>query len=247
MQDEVLKHTQKIHEAMKNKKHSFKEKLKEIIIEVFIIVFAVSLSIYLHSWSEHNHQQEEVQEFLVDLKSDLNEDIKAFKKETDMLNSNKKTLLELQKLTSKDYVDSMNLKINVSFTLRQTNVGNFEGFKSSGKIGYIENKKLKKDILEYFIQNTPPLYKIEDNLNENIKELITTIGTIENRKEVFESKEVESIINLNIQYSNSLINAYKDDIKLAQTIVKQIDNELKKNKKHGQTRSNSAHKRRTSS
>jgi Family of unknown function (DUF6090) len=226
MQEEIIKHSKKVYKSMKNKNHSFKEKVKEIMIEIFIIVFAVSLSIYLHSWSEHNHQQKEVQEFLVDLKSDLNEDIKAFKKETEMLNSNTKTLLELQKLTSKDYDVSKNLEIKISFTLRQTNIGNFEGFKSSGKIGYIENKKLKKDILEYFIQNMPPLYKIEDNLNENITELLKTIGNIENRKAVFESREVESIINLNIQYSNSLINAYKEDIRLAQTIIKEIDSEI---------------------
>ena len=70
MQDEVLKHTEKIYKTIKNKKHSLKDKLKEIIIEILIIVFAVTLSIYLHSWSEHNHQEKEVTEFLIDLKSD---------------------------------------------------------------------------------------------------------------------------------------------------------------------------------
>ncbi len=228
MQDEVLKHTQKIHKAMNNSNHSFKEKLKEIIIEIFIIVFAVSLSIYLHSWSEHNHQQEEVQDFLVDLKSDLNEDIKAFNKETEMLNSNIATLQKLQKLTSKDYDDKEKLEIKISYTLRQTNVGNFEGFKSSGKIGYLENKKLKKDILEYFIQNIPPLYKIEDDRNRNITDLLKTIGNVESRKAVFDSREVKTLINFSLQLSSSLNIAYQEDIKLAQNIIKQIDNELKK-------------------
>lgn len=228
MQDEILKHTRKINNAVSNKKHSFKEKLKEIIIEIFIIVFAVSLSIYLHSWSEHRHQQDEVDEFLVDLKSDLNGDIKSFKKETEMLNFNIATLQKLQKLTSKDYDYKKNLEIKISFTLRQTNVGNFEGFKSSGKIGFLENKKLKKDILEYFIQNIPPLHKIEDDRNENITELLKTIGNVESRKAVFDSREVKTLINFNLQLSNSLINAYQEDINLAQTIIKQIDIAIKK-------------------
>jgi hypothetical protein len=45
MQDEVLKHTEKIYKTAKSAQHSFGEKIREIIIEIFIIVFAVTLSI----------------------------------------------------------------------------------------------------------------------------------------------------------------------------------------------------------
>lgn len=76
MQDEIIKHTKKLHKELKNPKHTFGEKAKEIIIEIFIIVFAVTLSIWLHSWSEHKHQQEEVSVFLGNLKNDLKNDLK---------------------------------------------------------------------------------------------------------------------------------------------------------------------------
>ena len=54
MQEEIVKHTEKIYKTVKSPKHSVGEKIKEILIEIFIIVFAVTLSIWLHSWSEHN-------------------------------------------------------------------------------------------------------------------------------------------------------------------------------------------------
>jgi hypothetical protein len=228
MQDEVLKHTQKIQKAMSNKKHSFKEKLREIIIEIFIIVFAVSLSIYLHSWSEHKHQQDEVAAFLMDLKSDLLEDIKAMNKETIAMKTSIKNVDTFTKLTSDDLKKMKNLQVNFQLTNRQTNVGNFEGFKSSGKISYIENKKLKKDILEYFIQNMAPLYKIEEDRNNNNMEMIKTISNGANIIKVMQQPEVKTLMNLSNQYANSLINGYNDNSILAQTIVKQIDNELLK-------------------
>jgi Family of unknown function (DUF6090) len=226
MQDEVLKHTRKINKAMKNKKHSFNEKVKEIIIEIFIIVFAVSLSIYLHSWSEHNHQQEEVREFLIDLKSDLNKDVEAMNKETIAMKTSIKNVDAFKKLTIDDLKKIKNLEINFQITNRQTNVGSFEGFKSSGKISYIENKKLKKDILEYYIQNMPPLYKIEDDRNANNMEMIKTISNGSDIVKVMQQPEVKTLMNLSNQYANSLINAYADDVKLAETIIKQIDKEL---------------------
>src|ERR1700733_11208973 len=77
MQDEVLKHMEKIYKTVKSSQHSFGEKGKEISIEIFIIVFAVTLSIWLHSWSEHRNQQAEVRDFFIDLKGDLTKDIKS--------------------------------------------------------------------------------------------------------------------------------------------------------------------------
>jgi hypothetical protein len=202
--------------------------LKEIIIEIFIIVFAVSFSIYLHSWSEHNHQQGEVVEFLVDLKSDLNQDINAMNKETVAMKISIKNVDAFNSLTTSDLKKMKNLEVNFQITNRQTNVGIFEGFKSSGKISYIENKKLKKDILEYYIQNMPPLYKIEDDRNANNMEMIKTISNGSDIVKVMQQPEVKTLMNLSNQYANSLISAYADDVKLAQTIVKQIDKELLK-------------------
>ena len=158
MQDEVTKHTKKIYETAKSRTHSFSGKLKEIIIEIFIIVFAVSLSIWLHSWSEHWHEQKEARKFLTELKEDLRQDIKLLRenKQTCIrLDSNFKYVLSLKKDQVNDtilgaYTDIISFSINF-------NTGRYEGFKSSGKIGTIENDKLKNNILTYYQQTIPNL------------------------------------------------------------------------------------------
>jgi hypothetical protein len=228
MQDEILKHTKKAYSAMKNSEHSFWHKTKEVLIEIFIIVFAVSLSIYLHSWSEHNHQQKEVSEFLIDLKSDLQQDIKAMKEEAENLKTGIKSIDYLSKLSPKEIEKMGTIKANFHLTTRRTNEGNFEGFKSSGKIGYIEDKKLKSNILEYFVQNMPPLYKIEENRNIKSIELLEEISNSESLAQVLSEKKVKTIMTLNSQYSQTLVNAYKSDIELAEQIIKQIDREVQK-------------------
>jgi hypothetical protein len=154
MQEEVAKHSKKIYKTVKNSEHTLGEKVKEIIIEIFIIVFAVTLSIWLHSWSEHRHQQEEVSVFLGNLKNDLQNDIKILDEEKEAY---KKTNLGYEKilgLTSLQIDSMQKSNTKVYFPVRsqgpKINIGNYEGFKSSGKIGYIENEKLKQKILNYY-------------------------------------------------------------------------------------------------
>lgn len=167
MQEELRKHTKNIFTAANNKEHSFLEKSKEIIIEISIIVFAVSFSIWLHSWIEHKHQQDEAKEFLIDLKIDLESDLKRTKNDIGFLKSLK---LNYEVIGSGDQrrMDSLNMAkrytaiytIN-SFASRSN--ANFEGFKSSGKLGYIENKKLKRNIVNYY-QNISPT--LDSNYND---------------------------------------------------------------------------------
>jgi hypothetical protein len=154
MQEEVTKHTKKIYGTMKNTEHTLGEKTKEIIIEIFIIVFAVTLSIGLHSWSEHRHQQEEVTAFLVNLKNDLQNDIKILDEEKEEY---KKANLGYEKilgLTTFQLDSIQKSKNEVNFPIHsqgpKLNIGNYEGFKSSGKIGYIEDEQLKLKMIQYY-------------------------------------------------------------------------------------------------
>ena len=101
------------------------------------------------------------------------------------------------------------IEADFHLTFRRTNNGNFEGFKSSGKIGYIENKELKNNILEYFVQNMPPLYKIEEIRNSKSIELLEQISKNDGLAEIFLKPEVQTIMNLNAQYAKALIANYK--------------------------------------
>ncbi|MEO8240640.1 MAG: hypothetical protein ABI576_21225 [Flavobacterium sp.] len=175
MQEEVKKHTKRIYETVKSPNHTFSAKLKEIVIEIFIIVFAVTLSIWLHSWSEHRHEQKEAKKFLIELREDLTRDIKLLKdnKQTSIrLDSNYKYILSLKKDQVSDtivgpYTDIISFSTNF-------NSGRYEGFKSSGKIGTIENDKLKNRILTYYQQTIPNLITEANFMNnEQIKILNT--------------------------------------------------------------------------
>jgi hypothetical protein len=165
MQEEVAKHTKKIYNTAKNQNHTFGQKVREIMIEIFIIVFAVTLSIWLHSRSEHSHQQKEVKEFLMDLKEDLKNDVESISKAKEELAIN----IEDYKLTlgfTQSKMDSLinangSIGFNATISTTKTSNANYEGFKSSGKIGYIENKKLKRQILKYYQEQLLELLEAE--------------------------------------------------------------------------------------
>jgi hypothetical protein len=170
MEDEVTKHTKKIYSTLKSHEHSFWKKTKEVAIEIFIIVFAVTLSIWLHSWSDHRHEQKEVQEFLNGLKNDLSNDILLIEENKNTIarvDSNFIALIALKKNQSIDTVSESMISHHLYFDMCVThpNIARYEGFKSSGKIGTIENDSLKQNILVYYQQMVPDLKDLEDVVN----------------------------------------------------------------------------------
>jgi hypothetical protein len=231
MQEEVIKHTNKIYKTMKDTKHTFREKVKEVIIEIFIIVFAVTLSINLHSWTEHKHQQSETTEFLIDLKDDLNKDIKSMQDEKNKLSKTVEQYMLLQSL-SENQIESIGIakeKINLQLnpTFRKTNDGNYDGFKSSGKIGFIENKKLKKLILEYYQENMSALGEIEKFYNSQIYKLGDMASQNSDIKKMFLDPRVKATFDITIQSANNEMNAYEGIIKQAKVIITEIDKKTK--------------------
>ncbi len=93
-----------------------------------------------------------------------------------------------KKLSAKaiDSIEASNapitLELNPSF--RTTNDGNYEGFKSSGKIGLIENKKLQKLILDYYQQKMKAISETEKYYNSNIEKLSNIVWTKKDFKEI---------------------------------------------------------------
>jgi hypothetical protein len=170
MEEEVTKHTKKIYKTLKAPGHSYWEKIKEVSIEIFIIVFAVTLSIWLHGWSDHRKEQKEVSEFLKGLKGDLSNDIQLIeenKKGIIRVDSDFNALMALYKTKSIDTVQQRTISHYLNFDMRVThpNIARYEGFKSSGKIGTIENDSLKQNILVYYQQMIPNISDVEEIVN----------------------------------------------------------------------------------
>jgi len=159
-EQEVIKHTKKIFGIWGSEK-DFWHKAGEFLLEIIIIVFAVSLSIYLHDRSVVKHQRHETKEFLLGLKQDLktdiaemNEDKKSFEK-----SSLGFSYIINRKINQGPDPDTISKYNNWLFntTGLVPNSGRFEGFKSSGKMGTIENKELQNNIMDLYQENIPNL------------------------------------------------------------------------------------------
>ena len=234
MQDEVTKHTKKIYNTVKNPKYTFSEKAKETGIEIFIIVFAVSLSIWLHSCSEHRHEQAEVKSFLQNVREDLKKDIES-------LNSDKEQYIRTNKLylfaanVTHAQIDSLE-KINeiVSFPVhapgQKINNGNYESFKSSGKIGFIENEKLKQGLLSYYQKTVPNIIYVDNLYNTFLFKTfdIKAENADKTQKELYLNPKLRATIGHVIMLGENNVRLYDESgIKQAQELVEEIDKTLK--------------------
>jgi len=235
MQEEITKHSNKIYKTVKNSEHTLGEKVKEIIIEIFIIVFAVTLSIWLHGWSEHRHQQEEVSVFLANLKNDLQNDIQSIDTEVKAYHKTNVAYEKILGLSTSQLDSIYSSKSKVSFPIHshgQTlNIGNYEGFKSSGKIGYIEDEKLKQKILSYYQIYVPAVSEVDKLYNDFLFKCFDK--TIENadksEKELYSDPKYKKTVEYLVKLGKNNIRVYNENTKpLAVELIKEIDKELGK-------------------
>lgn len=233
MQDEITKHTKKIFSTVKNSEHSLGEKLKEIIIEISIIVFAVSLSIWLHGWSEHRHQQSEVKSFLSNLKNDLKKDIERFNSDKSGYQNVTRAYEFIVNITPKqlDSLKENKTDLNIPFYTagKKTNDGNYEGFKSSGKIGNIENEELKQLIVEYYQQSVPNINDADKVYLDFMLKIIEF--NIENAgqkdKISYSNPQLRERLRFAVLFGKNNIGNYDDQgIAKAEQIIREIDKTL---------------------
>lgn len=235
MQEEVKKHTKKIYNAMKNPKHTFAEKIQEVSIEIFIIVFAVTLSIGLHSWSEHRHQQEEVSVFLDNLKNDLKDDIKNMDIEKGAYQESNIGYKKILALTTLQLDSIYKSKNKVNFPIYShgqiMNIGNYEGFKSSGKIGYIEDEKLKQKILDYYQIFVPSIDEVNKIYNNYLFKCFDKM--IENadkpEEKLYSDPKFKKTIEFLVLLGKNNIRVYDKNVKTkANELIKEIEKEMNK-------------------
>lgn len=229
MLHELTKHSMKIFKEMKNAENPFAEKLKEITIEIFIIVFSVTISIWLHNWSLHRHQQVETTEFLTDLKDDLNKDIKNLSEKNAQMSKTIKEYSYLKSLNA-GQIDSItaakaDIDIGVAYVIRKTNDGNYEGFKSSGKIGFIENKKLKKLILGYYQESMPSIEETEKYFNLRISKIEDLISRDKEKKEKILDPVLKTAFEFVISTAQNNKGNYDGIILNAKEIITEINKE----------------------
>jgi len=218
---------------MKNPRHTFGEKVKEIIIEICIIVFAVTLSIGLHNWSERRHEQKEAKEFLKGLKQDLGKDIKQLEDNKNViarLYSNYKFIMSLKNDhpggATEDSI--INLRLECKIPVSHFNTGRYDGFKSSGKIGTIENDSLKQNILVFYQQTISDLGYSENFINTlQLKILDLEIDKSDKIpvKEFVTTVKMKSLFGLGVYNFKGSLDGYDETLKQAEIIIAEIDKE----------------------
>jgi hypothetical protein len=188
-EQEVVKHTKKVYKVWTSKEHGIWHKVKEFLVEIFIIVFAISLSIWFHDRSEHAHQQKEVKEFLLGLKDDLTNDVKEMESDIEGYHRGSEAFKYINRLKMNRPVekDSFRLYASSIFSVIDflPNNGRFEGFKSSGKIGTIENISLQNDIMDFYQEEIPILFISTDYYTKGKNRLLEYIQR--NQKRISDS------------------------------------------------------------
>jgi len=153
-EDEIRKHGKKIYETWTARELSFWHKVKDFILEIVIIVFAVTISIWFHNRSEHSHQQEDVKTFLLGLQKDLTSDINEMNDDKHSYQMQKAAFSYINNTKLGEILSPDSLRHYSGWIYNTTaldpNNGRFEGFKSSGKIGLIENDSLQNDIMDLY-------------------------------------------------------------------------------------------------
>jgi hypothetical protein len=239
MQDEVLKHTKKIYDSVKNNEHGFWEKAREVVVEILIIVFAVTLSIWLHNWSDHRAEQKATDEFLSGLRTDLGRDIgtlegniKTFREEK----AHFQFLLDANKTKAIDTISEFVIGHHFDFQGRTTlsNNARYEGFKSSGKLGTIEDDSLQQAILAYYQESIPginSMEELEDGLQGKLMDAEFNMDPKLSMREFAKSFKARAYLDVCVQNlqdeKDGVIPQYVAAVAEAKAIIQKIDTYLK--------------------
>jgi hypothetical protein len=235
-EQEVIKHTKKVYKIWNSREHSIWHKVKEFLMEVFIIVFAITLSIWFHNRSEHAHQQEDVKQFLLGLRSDLKRDLEEMKGDKAAYQDQAAaftyiTSVKLNQELSSDSVKKYFISIFNTTALNPNN-GRFEGFKSSGKIGAIENEELQNDIMDLYQENIVSLLASTERYVETKKQLFDFVSrnqkklsdSTTNLKSILAQDEAQNIC-VRLKGPSELLSRYDSCINKANKIIVEINKE----------------------
>jgi hypothetical protein len=235
MEDEIGKHTKEILSVSKEKTGSFNQKISKILLEVVIIVFSIMVSLWLANWNDKRKERAEVKEFLADLKEDLKLDTTSVRKGIGILKSHIKEYTFALSLTSSqmDSIKKVKGTVNLNFDFIPSlfNEGNYQGFKSSGKIGFIDNKNLKKEILAYHEQLIPGFKEVEKNHLLYQKNLMNIFyGGKYSKKsagETFLDPNVKAELNTAKVFSDLMVQFSEVSLQQADSLLLMIHKELK--------------------
>jgi hypothetical protein len=120
---------------------------------------------------------------------------------------------------------SVEVNFNSNITLTQFSTANYEGFKSSGKIGQIENKTLKRQILKYYQDLTTGINSFEKIRGDNMQKIFTYIQENSEKQgsKILLNGTFKHSVKLHIDFSEGILKGYDAAIGEANSMLKNID------------------------
>jgi hypothetical protein len=225
MQEEIRKHARLLLKAVRHPTLPHAHRLKEVLLEILIIVFAVSLSIGLHSWREHAREQEEVRTFLANVEEDLANDLAIVSQEKERIRA--ATEHHKRRLKEADLAPPGGIYL----ITERLNDGNYEGFKSSGRLGLIENEPLKQAILDYYQHGVPQFHEMHAIYNRYVLQLLDRgIAQAEtSRPDQLQDPGTRANLRILIFLAENLIRAYDQQLAPAnKNLIELIEKELER-------------------
>jgi hypothetical protein len=173
---------------------------------------------------------QEANKFLLELKEDLKNDAALLKENegtAKKLDDDFKYILSLKKGNLSDNV--IGPHTDVDFLGINFNVGRYEGFKSSGKIGTIENDALKNKILAYYQQTIPNLILKANFINAEHTKILDVsrndIGNLSLNEFLITKKMHLMYTFLEYNYRAAVTN-YAETVNQINEMVAEIDKEV---------------------
>ena len=234
-EQEVIKHTKKLFGIWETK-NSIWHKIGEFLFEIFIIVFAITVSIYFHDRSVLKHQRHETKEFLLGLKQDLATDIEEMNQDKNSFRQSEKAFYYITSRKLGEPLNADTIRKYYGYIFNTTglvpNSGRFEGFKSSGKMGTIENKELQNNIMDLYQENIPNLINstnfytskklgLFDYVNMNRKRITDSTN---NLVSVLSSDPAYNI-SMSLTFVKEILDRYDTCINKMNTIINDIEKE----------------------
>ena len=129
----------------------------EVLLEIGIIVFAITLSLWLHNWQEHRHDRARERQFLRGIQQDLADDLREMSADSGNYVQQRQGLRYFKKLSvatlRPDSVKYHNWTLT-SLSYFICNSSRFDGLKSTGALGIIEDQALLGELLTYYQRTT---------------------------------------------------------------------------------------------
>lgn len=234
-EQEVIKHTKKIFGIWQTKNPIW-HKVGEFLFEIFIIIFAITVSIYFHDRSVLKHQRQETKEFLLGLRQDLTTDIEEMNQDKSSFSQSERAFKYITSRKLGEPLSTDTIRKYYGWIFNTTglvpNSGRFEGFKSAGKIGTIENKELQNNIMDLYQENIPNLINSTDFYTSKKQKLFDYVAM--NRKRLTDSTtNLFSVLSTDQAYNicvsltfvQEIIDRYDTCINKMNTIIREIDKE----------------------